>query len=139
MVSTAKKPLIMFEKLRQSIVPALLLVAVTVGSGLPAEAKSPRGWGGARQAFLKSVLTDFKQPKHIRGTLLFQLNRWRQGGKNSFPRFKNPKGYDIGHHPMKRGSINPKHLRFETSHDNRSRPQRAMARGRKKGVLAKYF
>jgi hypothetical protein len=129
----------MFEKLRQSIVPAVLLVAVTVGSGLPAEAKSPRGWGGARQAFLKGALLNPKQPKFIRGALQNQLNRWRQGGKTSFPRFKNPKGYDIGHHPMKRGSIDPKHLRFETSHDNRSRPQRAMARGRKKGLLAKYF
>ncbi len=129
----------MLEKFSKSIMLILLAAAFLCGSGLPAEAKSPRGWETARQAFLKAALLDPNQPKFIRGALQNQLNRWRQGGKTSFPRFKNPKGYDIGHHPMKRGSVNPKHLRFEITNDNRSRPQRAMAQGRKKGVLAKYF
>ncbi len=118
---------------------ALLVLLVLLASGQPAEAKSPRGWGKARQLFMRGALINPKQPKFIRGALQSQLNRWQRKGKTGFPRFKNPKGYDIGHHPMKRGSINPKHLRFEITNDNRSRPQRAMARGRKKGVLAKYF
>jgi hypothetical protein len=129
----------MFEKLSKSIMLMLLAAVFLCGSGLPAEAKYLRGWGTARQLFMRGALMNPKQPKFIRGALQNQLNRWRRAGKTGFPRFKNPKGYDIGHHPMKRGSVNPKHLRFETSHDNRSRPQRAMARGRKKGVLAKYF
>ena len=129
----------MFEKFSKSVMLVLLAAAFLCGSGLPAEAKSPRGWGMARQLFMRGALMNPKQPKFIRGGLQNQLNRWRRAGKTGFPRFKNPKGYDIGHHPMKRGSVNPKHLRFEITNDNRSRPQRAMARGRKKGVLAKYF
>ena len=129
----------MFEKFSKRIVFMLLLFAFLCGSGLPAAAKSPRGWGMARQLFMRGALTNPKQPKFIRGALQHQLNRWQRKGKSGFPRFKNPKGYDIGHHPMKRGSVDPKHLRFEITNDNRSRPQRAKARGRKKGVPANYY
>jgi hypothetical protein len=119
----------------------LLVLLVLLGSGLPAEAKGKYipGLAKAKQEFKKRAMSNTHQPKHIRGDLLFQLNRWRQNGKTGFPRFKNPKGYDIGHHPMKRGSINVNDLRFEHSHDNRSRPQRAKARGRRKGFVAKFF
>jgi hypothetical protein len=119
-------------------ITALLLLLVLFGSGQPAEA-SPRGWGRARQMFMRGALTNPKQPKFIRGALQSQVNRWRRGGKTGFPRFKNPKGYDIGHHPMKRGSVDPKHLRFETTNANRSRPQRAKAWGRRKGVPVNYY
>jgi hypothetical protein len=117
----------------------LLSLSLLLGTNLAAEAKSLPGWGRARQEFMKNALLDPKQPKHFRGALQNQLNLWRQKGKTSFPRFKNPQGYDIGHNPMKRGSVNIKDLRFETRNDNRSRPQRAKARGRKKGIVAKYF
>lgn len=129
----------MFERFSKNIMFVVLLAAFLCGSGLPAEAKSPRGWGMARQLFMRGVLTDSKQPKFIRGALRNQLNRWQRKGKTGFPRFKNPKGYDIGHHPMKRGSIDPKHLRFETTNANRGRPQRAKAWGRRKGVPVNYY
>jgi hypothetical protein len=112
---------------------------LSIASGQPAEAKSPRGWGKARQIFMRGALTNPNQPKFIRGALQSQVNRWQRKGKTGFPRFKNPKGYDIGHHPMHRGSVNINHLRFETSHDNRSRPQRAKAQGRKQGVVRRYW
>jgi hypothetical protein len=129
----------MFEKFSKSIMITLLAAAFLCGSGLPAAAKSPRGWGTARQQFMRGALTDPKQPSFIRGGLQNQVNRWRRLGKTGFPRFKNPKGYDIGHHPMHRGSVNIKNLRFETSHDNRSRPQRTKAQGRKQGILRRYW
>lgn len=129
----------MFDKFSRSITIVLLGAAFLCGSGLPAEAKSPRGWGMARQRFLEGVLGNPKQPSFIRGGLQNQVNRWRRLGKTGFPRLKNPKGYDIGHHPMKRGSVNPKHLRLEITNDNRSRPQRAKAQGRKKGILRRYW
>jgi hypothetical protein len=119
-------------------ITALLVLLVLLGAGLPAEA-SPRGWGRARQLFMRGALINPKQPKFIRGALQNQVNRWRRSGKTGFPRFKNPKGYDIGHHPMHRGSVKIEHLRFETSHDNRSRPQRAKAQGKKKGMLRRYW
>jgi hypothetical protein len=126
-------------KLLTKYVAVLLSLLLMIGTGLPAEAKSPRGWGLARQLFLTGVMTDPRQPKFIKGALRNQVNRWQRSGKTGLPRFKNPKGYDIGHHPMKRGSVNPKHLRLEIANDNRSRPQRAKASGRKKGIVAKYF
>jgi hypothetical protein len=66
----------------------LLGAAFLCGSGLPAEAKSPRGWGAARQLFLRGVLANPKQPSFIRGGLQNQVNRWRRLGKTGFPRFK---------------------------------------------------
>jgi hypothetical protein len=104
-----------------AIALSILLIA---GTGLSAEAKYVRGWGKARQLFLKGVMTDPRQPKSIRGGLRNQVNRWQRSGKTGLPRFKNPKGYDIGHHPMHRGSVDPQHLRLETSHDNRSQQWR---------------
>ncbi len=117
----------------------VVLLLVVMGVATPADARVFRSWGGARQGFLKGVLTDPKQPRAVRGYLQNQMNRWRRAGKTGLPRFKNPKGYDIGHHPMKRGSFDPKDLRLETSHDNRSRPQRSKAAGRKKGIIRQYF
>jgi hypothetical protein len=125
----------MFIKLTSIALATLLLI----GSGLPAEAKYRPGWGKARQVFLRKAMTDPRQPKFIRGYLRGQVNRWQRAGKTGFPRLKNPKGYDIGHNPMKRGSLNPKNLRFETTNDNRSRPQRAKARARKCGRVANCF
>jgi hypothetical protein len=119
-----------------AVVVSLLLM---MGINGAVEAKSLPGWGRARQDFMKKALLDPKQPRHLRGPLQNQLNLWRQKGKTSFPRFKNPQGYDIGHNPMKRGSVNIKDLRFETRHDNRSRPQRAKASGRLKGIVSRYF
>jgi hypothetical protein len=118
---------------------AIITLAVLLGTSLPAEAKYRPGGNKARQEFLRRAKTDPLQPRHVRGFLRNQMNRRQRSGKSGFPRFKNPKGYDVGHHPMKRGSINPKDLRFEITNDNRSRPQRAKARGRRNGSAANYY
>jgi hypothetical protein len=118
---------------------ATLTLMLFLGTSLPAEAKYRPGWTKARQVFLRRAMTDPRQPKFIRGALRNQMNRWQRSGRSGFLRFKNPKGYDIGHNPMKRGSINPKDLRFEITNDNRSRPQRAKARGRRNGFTPKYY
>lgn len=128
----------MFKQFVKTI-PAIIILALIVGMSLPAEAKYLPGWNKARQIFLRKAITDPRQPKFIRGALKSQVNRWQRSGKTGFPRLKNPKGYDIGHNPMKRGSINPKDLRFEFSTDNRGRPQRVKARGRKQGFTPRYF
>ena len=125
----------MLTKLTSFTFATLLMI----GSGLPAEAKYRPGWNKARQVFLRKAINDPRQSRFIRGGLQHQVNRWRRAGKSGFPRLKNPKGYDIGHNPMHRGSNDPKHLRFETANDNRSRPQRAKAWGRKLGRLVNYF
>lgn len=66
----------MFEKFSKRIVFMVLVFVFLCGSGLPAAAKSPRGWGMARQLFMRGALTNPKQPKFIRGALQNQLNRW---------------------------------------------------------------
>jgi hypothetical protein len=116
-----------------------LATLLSIGLGLPAEAKYRPGWGKARQVFLRKAMNDPRQPRFIRGGLRNQVIRWRRAGKSGFPRLKNPKGYDIGHNPTHRSSNDPKHLRFETANDNRSRPQRAKARGRKLGRLVRFY
>lgn len=116
-----------------------LATLLLMGLGLPAEAKYRPGWNKVRQVFLRGAMTDLRQPKFIRGALRGQMNRHNRAGKTGFPRLKNPKGYDIGHNPMKRGSLNPRDLRFELANDNRSRPQRAKSRARKRGGVANFF
>jgi hypothetical protein len=116
-----------------------LATLLLVGSGLPSEAKYRPGWNKVRQSFLRGVMNDPRQPKFIRGGLRGQVIRWQRAGKSGLPRLKNPKGYDIGHNPMKRGSLNIKDLRLELTNDNRSRPQRAKARARKRGGVANFF
>jgi hypothetical protein len=117
----------------------VLMTIALLAIGTPAEAKSPRGWGWAAQKFKREALTNPKTPKHIRGWLQSQVNRHRRQGKTGFPYLKNPKGYDIGHHPMKRGSLKLKNLRWEITNDNRSRPGRTISRLKKKGLTAKFF
>jgi hypothetical protein len=117
----------------------LLAFVLAVVPGLSAEAKYRPGWAKARQIFLRKAMSDPRQPKSIRGYLRNQDRAWKRSGKKGLTRFKNPKGYDIGHNPMYRGSNNPKHLRFETANDNRSRPQRAKARGRRLGRPVNHY
>jgi hypothetical protein len=117
-----------------------LVILGLLAIGSPAEAKSPRGWGWATQKFKRAALQDPKTPKFIRNGLKEQILRHHRKGKTGFPYLKSPQGYDIGHHPMKRGSIKLKDLRWETSHDNRSRPGRAIWRAIKNGKpKPKYF
>jgi hypothetical protein len=116
-----------------------LALLLSLGSGLPAVAKYRPGQNKARQQFLRRVMTDPKQPRFVRGALRNQVRSWRSAGKKGSVRLRNPKGYDVGHHPMKRGSVNPDDLRLEVSRDNRSRPQRAKGRARKRGGRANYY
>ena len=120
----------MFQQLTKIAIATTVSLALVTGFS-PAEAKQPRSWSWTRQLFLRHAMNDPKQPKFIRGALRQQVIRSQRSGKTGLPRLKNPKGYDIGHNPMKRGSSNIKDLRFETTNDNRSRP------GRNKGK--KYF
>jgi hypothetical protein len=128
----------MFNRLHKVIL-AFVTLLIFSGFSSPAEAKYRPGWNTARQVFMRGAMTDPRQPRFIRGILRNQVNRWHRKGKTGFPRLKNPSGYDIGHHPMRRGSINPKDLRFEITNANRGRPQRAKARGRRLGFMPKYF
>lgn len=127
----------MFDQFIKST--TIMTLILLLGTSLPATAKYRPGWNKARQIFLREAITDPRQPKFIRGALSNQVKRWQRSGKSGFPRLKNPKGYDIGHNPMKRGSIKTKDLRFEITNDNRSRPQRAKARGRRNGTPVNYF
>jgi hypothetical protein len=62
-----------------------------------------------------NAINDPKQPSYIRGWLKQEQNQ-----RGNDPRkWRNPKGYDVGHNPV--NPKDPTKYRFETTHDNRSR------------------
>ena len=121
-------------------VTALVLGVLLLGFGLPAEAKSPPGWGWATQKAKRAALSNPQTSKAMRGWFKQQVKQHQRKGKTGFPYLKSPPGMDVGHNPMKRGSIKLKDLRWEYANDNRSRPGRARGRATRKGLPApKYF
>jgi hypothetical protein len=91
-------------------IAALLTIGLLL-TAVPAQAKGLKSVSWGKQLFKRSSLTNLK----------------------SVP------GFDVGHNPMKRNSANPAHMRWETRRANRSRPGRAKASARRRGIIARYF
>jgi hypothetical protein len=63
----------------------------------------------------RNTINDPKAPNHVRGWL---KNEQRTRGDNA-RKWRNPKGYDVGHDPQKPNDMSK--LRWEDSRTNRSR------------------
>lgn len=121
---------------------AILLAIALLLAGSPAESKIPKSVSWGKQLFKRATLSNPKASRRIRGYFQQQVNRYRAktGKTTGFPRYlKNVPGMDVGHHPTKRGSANPLHMRWEYANDNRSRPGRIKASAKRRGKTAGYF
>ena len=122
--------------------PIVLVLAIgLLLTAVPAQAKGLKSVAWGKQLFKRASLTNPKLPNYVRGHFRQEVNRYRRKtGKTGFPPYlKSVPGFDVGHNPMKRNSANPAHMRWETRRANRSRPGRAKASAKRRGILAKYF
>lgn len=108
------------------------------------EAEHDSAYRTARQQYLRQLLTDDRQPQHVRGWIQQELNRLAQvqraeqagqrapGG--SARHLRGVPGLDVGHKLGKHNQHDPRNFRLEDARFNRARP--GLSRGL--GLFQKY-
>lgn len=113
-------------------------------AGFGLEAEHGSAYRTARQQYLRQLLTDPNQPRHVRGWITQELNRLaqvdkaqqqgRRGPGGSVRNLRGVPGLDVGHKLGKHDQHDPKNFRLEDARFNRARPGLA----RRVGVFQKY-
>jgi hypothetical protein len=113
-------------------------------AGFGLEAEHGSAYRTARQQYLRQLLADPNQPRHVLGWIKQELNRLtrveqaRQQGRRppggSARNLRGVPGLDVGHKLGKHDQHDPKNFRLEDASFNRARPGLA----RRVGVFHKY-
>ncbi|HKP01841.1 MAG TPA: hypothetical protein VJU77_00635 [Chthoniobacterales bacterium] len=108
------------------------------------EAEHGSAYRTARQQYLRQLLTDPNQPRHVLGWVTQELNRLaqveraqqqgRRGPGGSARNLRGVPGLDVGHKLGKHDQHDPRNFRLEDARFNRARPGLA----RRVGVFQKY-
>lgn len=108
------------------------------------EAEHDSRYRAARQQYLRQLLGDPNQPRHVRGWIRQELNRLariqhaqqssRRGPGGSARYLRGVPGLDVGHMLGKHDQHHPSHFRLEDARFNRARP----GLSRRVGLFHKY-
>lgn len=113
-------------------------------AGFGLEAEHGSAYRTARQQYLRQLLADPNQPRHVRGWISQELNRLarveqaqqqgRRAPGGSARHLRGVPGLDVGHKLGKHDQHDPKNFRLEDARFNRARP----GLSRRVGTFQKY-